>query len=152
MAMYALAIRPLIDKLRDSEPEARQVCFADDATAAGTLATILQWWRLVTTTGPKFGYYPNARKSHLIVKPELAAEAKKMFHNTNVQISTNGQRHLGAAIGTQEFIEAYAAQKIEKWVNEIESLTEIARTHPHAALCGFCPWSHWEMAVPDENH
>ena len=137
MAMYALAIRPLIDTLRDSEPEARQVWFADDATAAGKLATILQWWRLVTTAGPKFGYYPNARKSHLIVKPELADEAKKMFENTNVQISTNGQRHLGAAIGTQEFIEAYAEQKIEKWVNEIESLTEIARTHPHAAYAAF---------------
>ena len=137
MAMYALAIRPLIDTLRDSEPEARQVWFADDATAAGKLATIPQWWRLVTTASPKFGYYPNARKSHLKVKPELADEAKKMFENTNVQISTNGQRHLGAAIGTQEFIEAYAEQKIEKWVNEIESLTEIARTHPHAAYAAF---------------
>ena len=73
----------------------------------------------------------------MIVKPELADEAKKMFENTNVQISTNGQRHLGAAIGTQEFIEAYAAQKIEKWVNEIESLTEIACTYPHAAYAAF---------------
>ena len=67
----------------------------------------------------------------MIVKPELADEAKKMFENTNVQISTNGQRHLGAAIGTQEFIEAYAAQKIEKWVKEI------ARTHSHAAYAAF---------------
>ena len=107
MAMYALAIRSLIDKLRDAEPEARQVWFADDANTAGKLATLLQW-RLVTTTGSRFGSYPNARKSHLIVKPELAA--KKMFENTNVQISTNGLRHLGAAIGMQEFIEAYAAQ------------------------------------------
>ena len=44
---------------------------------------------------------------------------------------------LGAAIGTHEFIEAYAAQKMEKWVNEIESLTAIARTHPHAAYTAF---------------
>ena len=72
-----------------------------------------------------------------------------MFENTNVQISTNGQRHLGAAIGTQEFIEAYAEQKIEKWVNEIESLTETARTHPHAAYAAFV---HGAIGVPDENH
>ena len=38
MAMYALAIRSLIDKLRDAELSARQVWFADDATAAGRLA------------------------------------------------------------------------------------------------------------------
>ena len=50
---------------------------------------------------------------------------------------TNGQRHLGAAIGTQEFIEAYAAQKIVKRVNELENLTVIAHTHPHAAYAAF---------------
>ena len=102
MAMYALAIRPLLDKLRDAEPNARQVWFADDATAAGRLATLHQWWQHVTTIGPDFGYYPNASKTHLVVKPELVSEAKKMFENTEVQISTNGQRHLGAAIGTHE--------------------------------------------------
>ena len=137
MAMYALAIRPLIDKLRDAEPNARQVWFADDATAAGRLATLHQWWQHVTTIGLDFGYYPNASNTHLVVKPELVSEAKKMFENKEVQIFTNGQRHLGAAIGTHEFIEAYAAQKIEKWVNEIESLTAIAHTHPHATYAAF---------------
>lgn len=40
-------------------------------------------------------------------------------------------RDMGAAIETKEFIEAYAAQKIEEWVNEIKSLTAIAHTLPH---------------------
>ena len=137
MAMYSLAIKPLIDKLRNEEPNARQVWFADDATAAGKLVTLRQWWQLVTTTGPEFGYHPNASKTHLVVKPELVNEAKRIFENTNVQISTDGQRHLGAAIGTQEFIEVYAAQKVGKWLNEIKSLTAIARTHPHAAYAAF---------------
>ena len=135
--MYALTIRPLIDKLRDTEPNAKQVWLADDATAAGRLVTLHQWWQLITTIGPDFGYNPNASKTHLVVKPELASEAKRVFENTDVQISTNGQRHLGAAIGTHEFIEAYATQKIVKCVNEIESLTAIARTHPHAACAAF---------------
>ena len=91
--------------------------------------------------GPDFGYYPNASKTHLVVvKPELVNKAKRMFKNTDVQISTNGQRHLGAAMGTQEFIETYGAQKIAKWVNEIESLTAIARTHPHAPYTAFVYW------------
>ena len=64
-------------------------------------------------------------------------EQKGIFENTNVQISTNAQRHLGAAIGTQEFIEVYAAQKVGKWLNEIKSLTAIARTHPHAAYAAY---------------
>ena len=133
MAMYALAIRPLIDKLREAEPNARQVWFADDATAAGRLATLRQWWQIVTTIGPDFGYNPNASKTHLVVKSKLIEEAKQIFENTDVQISTNGQRHLGAAIGTREFIKAYATQKIANWVKETENLTTLARTNPHAA-------------------
>ena len=68
-----------------------------------------------------------------MVKPKLVNEAKEMFKNTEVQVSTNGQRHLGAAIGTQEFIEAYATQKTEV----SKSLTTIARTQPHATYAAF---------------
>ena len=77
--------------------------FADDATATGRLATLHQWWQLVTMIGPDYGYYPNASKTHLMVKPELVNEAKRMFKNTDVKISTNGQRQLGAAIGTRVY-------------------------------------------------
>ena len=65
MAMYAMAIRPLrplIDKLRDAEPNARQVWFADDATAAGRLTTHHQWWQHTTMIGPDFWYYTNGRR------------------------------------------------------------------------------------------
>ena len=37
--------------------------------------------------GPDFGYYPNASKTHLVVKPELVNKAKRMFKNTDVWIS-----------------------------------------------------------------
>ena len=137
MTMYALAIRPLFDKLRDAEPAARQVWLADDATAAGKLVTLRQWWHTVTMKGPEMGYHPNAKKTHLVVKPELIDEAKRLFGNTNIQISAEGQRHLGSAIGTDDFIGIYVKQKIEKWVKEIASLTETARTHPYAAYAAF---------------
>ena len=78
MAMYSLAIKPLIDKLRDEEPNARQVWFADDATAAGKLVTLGRWWQLVTITGPEFGYHPNASNTHLVFNPELVNEARRI--------------------------------------------------------------------------
>jgi len=74
------------------------VWFTDDVTAAGRLASLYQWWENITTIGPYFGYYPNVGKTHLVVKPDLIDEAKSMFENTNVQITVNGQRHLGVAI------------------------------------------------------
>ena len=42
MAMYALAIRPMIDKLRVAQPDAKQVWLADDATAPGTQGSLRQ--------------------------------------------------------------------------------------------------------------
>ena len=55
----------------------------------------------------------------------------------NVQITTQGQRHLGAAIGTPTFAEEYVAGKIEKWTAEISSLSKLALSQPHAAYTAF---------------
>ena len=103
MYMYALAVRPLVDKLREAEPTTRQVWFADDATAAGKLHSLYQWWQNILTIGPKLGYFPNAHKTLLVVKPSLVDEANRLFKDSNVKISTISQRLLGAALGSQEF-------------------------------------------------
>jgi len=63
MAMYALSTVPLINKL---EGLATQVCFADDAAAAGSLVDLLNWWKQLSTLGPGYGYYMNAAKSWLL--------------------------------------------------------------------------------------
>ena len=42
MAMYALGTTPLISRLQDSQPEVKQLWFADDATAAGPLKALHQ--------------------------------------------------------------------------------------------------------------
>ena len=56
----------------------------DVQAAAGLLQTCAGQ---LLTTGPEFGYHPNANKTHLVVKPELVNEAKKIFENTNVQLN-----------------------------------------------------------------
>ena len=69
MAMYALGTLPLI---RRSNPSKliQQVWYADDGSAGGSLSDLLDWWHQLTDLGPKYGYYPNARKSILLVKPD----------------------------------------------------------------------------------
>ena len=58
-----------------------------------------------------FGYFPNASKTASIVKPEHLAAAELVFVGTNIQITAQGQRHLGVALGTRSFTEAYVTQK-----------------------------------------
>ena len=79
----------------------------------------------------------NGPKSWLIVKSDvLAAEAKKEFGD-EVDITTEGQRHLGAVIGSHEFKDQYCREKVLGWKGELEALSEIARSQPHAAYTVF---------------
>ena len=59
MAMYALAISPLINKLKQLCPDVKQVWYADDATGASTCTKLRHWWDELSTHAPLFGYYPN---------------------------------------------------------------------------------------------
>ena len=90
MAMYALAIVPLIHKLRNNSPEVKQVWYADDATGAGSCEGLRQWWDQIERLGPTFGYHPNAVKTYLITKEEHENKAKALFADTDVHITING--------------------------------------------------------------
>ena len=67
MAMYSISVTPLIASLQD--PRVVQVWFVDDASAGGTLQGLHDWWSGLQDHGPMYGYFPNAAKSWLIVKP-----------------------------------------------------------------------------------
>ena len=80
MAMYAISVIPLIKKCRESfdsanEPsglcEAVKVWFADDAAAGGKLRALCQFWDLLVTHGPSYGYFSKPSKTYLVVKAEL---------------------------------------------------------------------------------
>lgn len=58
MAMYSVAITPLIHKLEDDG--IKQAWYADDATAGGSLKHLREWWDYIVELGTVYGYYPNA--------------------------------------------------------------------------------------------
>ena len=61
--MYALATIPLIRKLKTSVSDVDQVWYADDASGAGKVSHLREWWDQINTLGPKFGYFTNAGKT-----------------------------------------------------------------------------------------
>jgi hypothetical protein len=73
----------------------------------------------------------------MVVKPTKFKEAQKMFAQTEIQIVDGGQRDLGAAIGSEVFIDKYLRDKVAHWANQMEVLTDIAKTQPHAAHAAF---------------
>ena len=85
----------------------KQVWFADDKVHA-----LRKWWDLLLEKGSSYGYFPKAAKTWLIVK-EDKLEAKHIFKDTGVKITSDGMRHLGAAIGSKDFKDSYVLQKIQ---------------------------------------
>ena len=138
MTFYALGTTPLVSTLQITSPEVRQVCLADDISGAGSLDDLIIWWKSVISEGKRFGYLVNEKKSWLLLKDSgKLQEAQCLFSNTGIKLTTDGQRHLGVAIGTSNFRAQYAAEKVTKWCNELHRLADFAKTQPHAAYSAF---------------
>ena len=153
MCLYAIGLQPLITHLNISS-SAKQCWYADDATGAGTLEDLKEWWEELEENGPALGYFPNAKKCWLIVKPEREDKAREIFAGTAINITTEGQRHLGAALGSRSYLESYVSGKVEGWVNEITKLAEFAVTQPQACYSAYTlglkhKWTYYLRTLPD---
>ena len=156
MHKYGLGIKPLTSELSNSinAELCKQAWYADDSSAAGQLIEMRKWWNTLCTAGPKYGYFPLPTKTILIVKEEFCSKAKEIFANTGVTITTRGERHMGAVIGTTQFKKEYVKGKVEKWVKDIEELANIAKDEPQAALSSFTKaishrWTYVQRTIPD---
>ena len=103
MAIYAIGILPLIHHL--NQQLCTQVWYADDAAVGGSLSALREWWDDLCSSGPMFGYYPNASKSWLVLKDEPAALASSIFGGTDINLTTEGHRYLGSVIGSSKFVD-----------------------------------------------
>jgi len=128
--------------------------FSDNATAGGHLQQLHEWWTKLNRLGPAFGYLANSKNSWLIVKEQHLPRAKEMFGNTGVNITTEGKRHLGAALGSRSFVVSYMQDKVKEWTSSIMTLATIAKTQPHAAYSAFThglasKWTYFLRTIPD---
>ena len=152
MAMYALAVKPLIDRLQSLCPTVKQVWYADDATGVATCSELRAWWDTLAALGQDFGYHPNAIKTHLIVKKQFLNNAKRLFEGTNVNITVQGKRHLGAAIESREYTEKYVGDKVKTWTQEVFLLAEIATLTATRRLFCHCPRTLKSLDISIQNH
>lgn len=147
MVMFGLATVPLIQRVRTANTV--QCWFADDAASGGRLHSLLKWWHLLETIGPQYGYFPNEIKTYLVVKPDKEDQARKVFHGTDVQITSAGKNYLGGALGTEAFEAKFMVNKIAQWSSEIEKLSQFAQSQPQAAYAAFIHGliNRWTYAV-----
>lgn len=157
MAMYAIGLLKLQDRISHEKTQVKHVAYADDITGAGKIEDIKKWWDEIVLYGPMQGYYPNAQKTVLIVKPQKLDLAKEKFKNTDITIKTGGEKHLGAILGPMHDREKFIKDRVEEWVNEIRRLAKIATIEPHAAYTALTfgirhRWNYLMRTVPGIGH
>ena len=77
-----------------------------------------------------------------------------MFAGTGINITTEGRKHLGAALGSRSYLEQYVGGKVEDWVGEVTRLAEFARSQPQASYAAFTfglrhRWTYFMRTLPD---
>ena len=153
MALYALSVQPLITSLQAAS-STKQCWFADDACGAGSVLEIKKWWDALNSLGPVFGYFPNPKKCWIISKPDKEASVKEVFKDTAVNVTVEGQKHLGAVIGSREYLEEYVSEKVTNWVSEVTKLAEFALSQPQACYATYTfrlkhRWTYFLRTLPD---
>ena len=59
-------------------------------------------------------------------------QCQEIFKESPNQITCEGKRHLGAAVGMEQFKNEYIDEKVSKWTNNILTLSKIVQSQPHA--------------------
>ena len=132
----------------------KQAWYVDDASACDELHDLRFLWEQLSQFEPLFGYYPNAKKTWLVVKPQYLELARQIFDGINVNITAEGRPYLRAAVGTTSYIADYVSQKVNLWIEELTLLSAIARSQLHAAYSAFThgfisKWFFIGRTIPD---
>ena len=86
--------------------------------------------RVLQEDGPNYGYFFNGPKCQLITKKNMMEEAKRVFHNTGIQIGL-GARVLDSVIGDSSAMNMFCEEKVQKYSKLTKKLREFARSNPH---------------------
>ena len=117
--------------------DVNQIWHADDAAGAGRIIRLHKWSDQLNSLGPKFGYFTNACKTWLVTKENCLSTAVEAFADTDVKVTSTGRPYLGAALGTEEYIQEFVTNKVQQWTGELEQLATISHSQPHAAHAAF---------------
>ena len=133
MAMYAIASAPLIQHLQIDK--VHQIWYADDASAASNHEHRKSWWDKLNLIGSKFGYYPNASKTWIIMKEAVYYKVLATFNNSEIQITTERHRYLGGMLGISPYTDTKT--KVTLWMKRLLNLSDVAISQPHSAYAAF---------------
>ena len=76
------------------------------------------------------------------------------FKDIVINVTVEGQKHLGAVIGSRDFLENYVSEKVDNWVIKVAQLAEFAQAEPQASYAVYTfglkhRWTYFLRTLPD---
>ena len=137
MFAYGVGILPMIRHLKSKFPNLHQSWYADDASAAGELVLIADYFRELMRMGPSFGYFPEPSKSILIVRSRTIQHAQSFLRTEGLSFKLKtGDRYLGGFVGEAPARDEWLKNLISKWASAVQELALVASSYPQTAYAG----------------
>lgn len=105
-------------------------------TTIGELSKAHSWFTHQLKIGPSFSYHPEPKKCCLVVKESLYQQAKSLFKDLDIKITTSSQ-FLGGVVGNASGKASLISNKVQHWIDLVKSLSDIASSHLQSAYCAF---------------
>ena len=85
--------------------EGSSSAYADDLTGSGTIDGLKTWWDMVIEWGPLHWVLRQTIQilAHCEARTPCICEGGVYITGSGLQITTQGQRHLGAVVGSEQF-------------------------------------------------
>ena len=74
-----------------------------------------------------------------------------MFLLTVINVTVEEQKHIGAVIGSRDYLQEYVNEKVTSWVNEVAQLAEFARAQLQTSYTFGLKhrWTYFLRTLPD---
>ena len=112
-----------------------QCAFADDLSAAGPVAKVLDWAELAVKLAPKYGIRFNPDKTGIMscdpkrtAEVQKAVEARPRFADVEV---TKGMEILGCYVGWWGDVSDFIEEKVAEWAGGLARLAKVGKGDPH---------------------
>ena len=64
-------------------------------------------------------------------------KVRQIFGSEGIKITSEGQRHIGAALGSEKFKREFVEEKVKNWVKDVEEMAGMAEEEPQAVFSAF---------------
>ena len=131
-----MILRNVDSVVASNEPYTEAAGYADDLFGAGSIEGLHKMWTFIRNEDPKYGYYQEATKSVVVdCKKNSLEKARQIIAHTGIQITTEGRKHLGAIVGSEEYRDLYIIdEKIDGLLKRNMYVIQNCSTCPSTSL------------------